>query len=331
MLVIIPPLSLLAGAGWWWGWQGASGPQPAGNRPLALSNGRRLLVVFLALPVLWFTFQSLSNLYDDPAYARADYRGIAQQIKDEAQPNAAVLLNAANQWEVFTYYHQEGQPGSAAAVFPIPRSYPDPGAIDEELRQIAADYDRIYALFWGEAQRDPNRLVERWLEENAFKAREQWVGDVRFVTYAVAEGQDPEMEVATDLRWGESIELQGYTIQPDALAAGDIAQITLFWQTDETLTERYKVFIHLVDEQGRLVAQSDSEPGGGLVLTTIWQPSQTVKDNHGLLIPLDTPDGRYTILLGLYPLGDPANRLSVETADGPVDAYPLGTIDVGQG
>jgi hypothetical protein len=115
------------------------------------------------------------------------------------------------------------------------------------------------------------------------------------------------------------------------LAAGDIAQVTLFWRSDESLTERYKVFVHLVNDQGQLVAQHDSEPGGGLVLTTTWQPGETVIDNHGLLVPIGAASGRYTALVGLYPLGDPANRLEVETATGPADAYPLGTILVGDG
>src|SRR5690606_15390161 len=116
----------------------------------------------------------------DAAYARTDYRAMAAQIAAEAHPNAGVILNAANQWEVFTYYHRDGAP-----VYPIPRGQPQEAQIAQELAQIAARHERLYALFWGEAERDPQRLVERWLDANSFKAREAWVGDVRFVTYAV--------------------------------------------------------------------------------------------------------------------------------------------------
>ena len=196
MLVIIPPLCLLAGAGWWWGWFGkpsdALDPTPA-NPASSLAQGiRRPLLIALSLAILWGTFQSLSNMYTDPSYARADYRAMAAQIATEAHPNAAVVLNAANQWEVFTYYHEAGPQANGAPVFPLPRGYPDPKIIDDELSDIIAEHDRIYALFWGEAERDPQRLVERWLDSHAFKARDEWVGDVRFVTYAVARvpGQD---------------------------------------------------------------------------------------------------------------------------------------------
>jgi hypothetical protein len=87
--------------------------------------------------------------------------------------------------------------------------------------------------------------------------------------------------------------------------------------------------LHLGDSQGQIVAQRDSEPGGGLALTTTWLPGETIVDHHGLLIPLGTPSGEYRLLLGLYELADPAARLTVETSGGTTDAFPLGTIVVG--
>ena len=94
------------------------------------------------------------------------------------------------------------------------------------------------------------------------------------------------------------------------------------------LQNRYKVFLHLLDENGTLVSQRDSEPGGGLALTTTWQPGTVVLDNHGLLLPSELPSGRYQLLLGLYDLANPANRLPITTPDGVTDAYLLATITV---
>lgn len=333
LLVIIPSLCLLAGAGWWWGWHRTRGVLARRSKTDAGASSakiaRRLALIVLAVTILWGSYQSLRNMYYEPEYARADYRAIAAQIASENRPYAAVVLNAANQWEVFTYYHQEGAP-----VFPIPRGYPDPAVIDDELSDIIANHERIYAIFWGEAQRDPQRLVERWLDANTFKAREEWIGDVRFVTYAVAGSPalgEPveELVEATDLRWGDAIQLAGFTLSSAELTAGDIVKVALSWQNDRPLPERYKVFLHLVDSQGQIVAQRDSEPGGGLALTTTWLPGETIVDHHGLLIPLGTPSGEYRLLLGLYELADPAARLTVETSGGTTDAFPLGTIVVG--
>jgi hypothetical protein len=269
---------------------------------------------------------SLKNLYTNPAYARADYRGLAARIEADNHPDAGIILNAPNQWEVFTYYHREGAP-----VYPLPAgiSRPTPEGIDEKLSEIAAQHDRLYAIFWGETQRDSERLIERWLDEHAFKATDEWVGDVRFVTYAVPDEAATEMATAVYLSFGQHITLNGYTLNDDQFVPGDIVQVTLFWQTAEPLNQRYKVFLHLIDASGQTIAQRDSEPGGGLNLTTIWQPGQVISDNHGLLIPAGVPPGQYTILLGLYDIADPTARLPITTNEGIHEVISLVTFQLG--
>ncbi|MCP4423417.1 MAG: DUF2723 domain-containing protein [Chloroflexi bacterium] len=282
-----------------------------------------LLSGALILIVLWGNGRSLANLYYNPAFARADYRGMAARITAENHPNAGVILDAPNQWEAFTYYHRDGAP-----VYPLPKGRPLPDRIDAELTAIAACHSRLYAIFWGEAQRDPERLVERWLDERAFKATDEWIGDVRFVTYAVPDEPATEVETAVSLTFGDMITLNGYTLAGDVLAPGDILQITLFWETAVPLTTRHKIFLHLVNKNGELIAQRDSEPGGGLNLTTNWLPGEQVVDNHGILIPADATDGVYQLFLGLYPLTDPNGRLPIQTDAGVLDAYPLATITI---
>ncbi|HRQ37419.1 MAG TPA: glycosyltransferase family 39 protein [Chloroflexota bacterium] len=285
----------------------------------------------LALPILLIgaltlgTLSSLRNLYTNPTYARADYRNMAARILADNHPDAGIILNAPNQWEVFTYYYPDD-----TAVYPLPegRSHPTPEAIDTALAAITAQHDRLYAIFWGDAQRDPERLIERWLDAHAFKARDEWVGDVRFVVYAVPPAPATTMDTAVAIPFGDSITLEGYTVKGTALQPGDILQVTLFWQTAVPLDQRYKVFLHLIGPNGRLVTQRDSEPGGGLNLTTIWQPGETVIDNHGLLLPADLPPGPYTLLLGLYDIADPTARLPVLTSTGETDTLPMAEITV---
>lgn len=291
----------------------------------AATRWARPFLALLLLPVLWGSIHSLKNLYTNPAYARADYRYMANRILAEGHPNAGIILNAPNQWEVFTYYYPDEN-----VVYPLPtgRRQPDPAVIDEQLDAIAARHDRLYAIFWGEAQRDPQRLVERWLDNHTFKATDEWVGDVRFVAYAVPPEPAAEMQTRLNLRFGEHIYLKGYTLLAGKLAPGDIVPVTLFWETLSPLEQRYKVFLHLLDETGHVVAQRDSEPGGGLALTTTWQPGQTVVDNHGILLPAAIPAGNYRLLLGLYDFADPAARLSITTGQGVVDAFLLATVAV---
>jgi mannosyltransferase len=345
ILVVIPPLCLLAGPGWLWGWKWTFDRSHSGDRAsesgigstssedasvgYGLRLAARILMLVAAGAVLVGSGRSLLNMYFDADYARADYRGVAELIAKESEPNAAIVLNAANQWEVFTYYHQEG-----AQVYPLPRGYPDPAIIDQELSDIASKHSRIYALFWGEAERDPQRLVERWLDANSFKARDEWMGDVRFVTYAVPSftGELVELDNITvkGAQFGDSIQLESVRMDDGDPQPGDIIQIQLNWRTSELLDERYKVFLHLVNSDGAIAAQRDSEPGGGLALTTTWEPGVIVTDNHGILVPFGTPSGQYSLLVGLYDTFDPSARLPVTTLDGVRDSLLLATIEVGE-
>jgi len=219
----------------------------------------------------------------------------AARIGADAQANAGVILNAPNQWEVFTYYHRDGAP-----VYPLPLQGMTADDVAAELSAIAATHDRLYVIYWGDAQQDPQRWVERWLDEHTFKATEEWVKDVRFAVYAVPDEPATEMATAVAIPFGDAITLQGYTLGETTLSPGEIAQVTLFWQTAVPLDQRYKVFLHLVGKDGLPVAQRDSEPGGTLKPTNTWPPGETISDNHGLLIPADLPPGEYELRAGMY-------------------------------
>lgn len=60
----------------------------------------------------------------------------------------------------------------------------------------------------------------------------------------------------------------------------NVPQLELFWQIDGVIGESYRVFVHLVDESGAIVNQSDGEPGGWARPTTSWIPGEFVRDMH---------------------------------------------------
>lgn len=255
---------------------------------------------------------ALANLYGDPAFARADYRAIAARIAADDR-NTAVLLVAPNQWEVFTYYHRDGAP-----VYPLPRGQPDPALVEPELAAIAAAHERLYVLYWGEGQRDPQGVIARWLDANTFKASEEWVGDVRLASYAVAPAAavPPTPSGATFAALdGETITLREFAVWPPTARPGDVVGVRLVWSADATPARATKVFLHLLAADGRLVAQRDGEPGGGQRPTTSWAAGEAIRDNHGLLLPPDLPPGQYELRLGLYDALDPAARLPVNGGD----------------
>lgn len=281
------------------------------HRALGFSMG---IVWFMLSGYVLMTLAGFRAMNNDPAYQRADYRGMAARISAENHPNAGIILNAPNQWEVFTYYHQD-----AAPVYPLPRSY-DFAAVQSELETIAATHERLYVLYWGDALQDPEHWVENWLADNAFKASEAWVQDVRFAVYALPQRAELPMNSA-EINFGDQIELIESGINKTEFLAGDVIQTAFTWRASQPLASRYKLFIHLLDANGQLVAQNDSEPNP---MTIDWQ-AQAIGTQHGLLIPPDLPEGSYRLTIGWYDVANPADRLPISAE---VTTHEVATVQI---
>jgi len=307
--------ALLMGRGVWMLWT-----LKISARSALAKNAPRFAAIAGFLGLIATLWAGVTPLYHHPDFQRADYRGIASSISANVQPDDAVILDAPNQEEVFRYYYR-----GAAPIYPLP---PGLGGNDDEtralVRDIIADHRRIFVLFWGETERDPNRVVESTLDGESYEARSDWYGDVRLERYVTP--IEPTIIRDSDARFGESITLESYALSADSVQPEDVLQLRLTWQTDAPLETRYKVFVQLLNANGVLVAQRDSEPGGGLALTTTWKTGESIIDNHALLLPDNLSPANYTLIIGLYNIDNPQQRLPV----GDVDYLTLGEISVGQ-
>jgi hypothetical protein len=265
---------------------------------------RRINVILVALMIVGM-IQPLRALYTD--FARDDYRAMAAQIEADRRPGDAIILDAPNQAEVFSYYYDGDAP-----VYQFPRGL---GGDDVQTRadvlDVIAQHQRIFVLFWGETERDPNRIVQGTLDENAYPVASEWFGDVRLALYAVLAEPPAEPQVQLGAQFGDSITLEGYALSNENPQAGDALGVTLFWTTNMPLDIRYKVTVQLLAPDGYLISQHDSEPGNNRILTTMWTPDSVVIDPHGLSVPSDIAPGDYTLLIGLYDINNPLNRLPV--------------------
>ncbi len=88
----------------------------------------------------------------------------------------------------------------------------------------------------------------------------------------------PADRLSSPVSFGGAFDLIGVTpvVTPDGL------QVTLWWQARVETSTKYTVFIHLLDQQGQIITQSDSPPAQGLSPTTIWQAGDIVRDTYRL-------------------------------------------------
>jgi len=122
--------------------------------------------------------------------------------------------------------------------------------------------------------------------------------------------ETPAPEHVQAAQFGPAVDLAGYDLAeagPDSLAAKDMRhlEVTLYWNARQTPDKNYRVFVHLLDAEGQIVAQHDGTPGDGELPALGWLPGEYVADTHRLAWPSALPAGAYRLLVGLY---DPATR-----------------------
>jgi hypothetical protein len=90
--------------------------------------------------------------------------------------------------------------------------------------------------------------------------------------------------------FGNQLALLGYNQTGDSL--------TFYWQALAPMSQDYTAFVHLLDEQGNLLAQHDGQPQAGDYPTSIWAAGEIVTDT--ITLPIPAGDSPYQLAIGVY-------------------------------
>ncbi|MYD09947.1 MAG: hypothetical protein F4X02_07865 [Chloroflexi bacterium] len=292
-------VALLLGRGAWMLWT-----LEIRSRSTFLRALSRIVTAAAFGALLLLQIEGLGALYHGAEFQRDDVRGLVARIESDLKADDAIVVSAAGFSEVFAYYYQ-----GAAPVYGLPASS-DGAETRTQVLEIIAAHDRLHVIFYGAEEQDPERIIESTLNLNAFEISDSWVDDMRFAQYKG--GAVPLIQQRAGFLFGEGITLESYALGARVVTPGDVLPAQLTWRANAALGRRYKVFLQLLDEDGRLAAQRDSEPAGGSAKTTSWPVDETIVDNHALAVPRDLPAGDYTLIAGLYDISDPSARLPVE-------------------
>lgn len=107
----------------------------------------------------------------------------------------------------------------------------------------------------------------------------------------------PDIDQTAEATFGFA-QLDGYTLSE--LTDEAPLTLTLLWQALEPTDINYRVFVHLRDAAGQIVAQSDGEPAQWARPTRGWLTDEYIVDEHSLTLPPDLAAGEYQINVGLY-------------------------------
>ncbi|MDI9547235.1 MAG: phospholipid carrier-dependent glycosyltransferase [Chloroflexota bacterium] len=132
--------------------------------------------------------------------------------------------------------------------------------------------------------------------------------------------EQPDLEVAAPAHFVDAGDLDEISLLGARTSTATLdglspsLDLTLVWQAQTSPHGNYKAFVHLLDAEGAIVAQSDATPGPDYP-TNRWLAGEVVLDSHQLELPSGLTPGVYTVVTGLY---DPisAERLNASADDG---------------
>ena len=83
--------------------------------------------------------------------------------------------------------------------------------------------------------------------------------------------------------------LEGFSVGQTVISPDDKLDLTLVWRALRTPETSYRVFTHLLDADGKVIAQQDGFPVNSTRLTTSWVPDEYIVDPYTLEF---LPEGR---------------------------------------
>ncbi len=132
----------------------------------------------------------------------------------------------------------------------------------------------------------------------------------------------PPVQCPVIVAFGEAITLVGYDLEAESPGL----TVTLFWKTASYVGVGYKVFVHLSDADGELLAQSDGVPAGWRRSTQSWIPGEFISDAHMIPVLHATLSDAKFVNVGLY--DESGRRLTTMTGSDHF-AIELGDIAAG--
>lgn len=246
---------------------------------------------------------------------------LVQHLEKYAQPGDAVVFHA--NWQIG--YFKGHFRGESVTTYTLEE-------IKAPLPPSLLSHKRMWLAMLSAGRHDPLYPLERWLDINWVRLGEWQLSENRTILYAQAPGGDwqPAAAEFRDVDDEPALRLAGVRLSSTELTGGEALTVALRWEPAKDLSQRYTVFLHLLDSHDKHVAGHDSEPLAALRPTNEWRLGDVIEDHRGFLTPIDLPRGDYRLVMGLYPTGSPEGlpRLSGVGLSGPGQTAVLGALKV---
>ena len=270
------------------------------------------------------------------------FRARMEYLQAHARPDDGLLLHGPWQALLLTYY----TPG------PLKSYTVEDGPIEEVLTDIFDAHDRVWVSYNSVEPVDPDWLVSRWLHEHTHQV---WAeGDLTLYYAAPAqglppdligdssEGSGPEMTALpfqaflpavvhggvdgyeqverVDVHFGEQLRLEGVALANLKPIAGDAVLLLTQWRVLQDIPHGLVMRLELVGPAGQVWGEYLFRVGPSHVPTQGWSAGETFVERRGIVVPIGTPPGDYTLRVRVFP---PEGDEWLPEGDSPFEVGPV--------
>ncbi|MBN1286202.1 MAG: glycosyltransferase family 39 protein [Anaerolineae bacterium] len=283
------------------------------------AQSRKRLALAVLAGLLTVCGAALLHHYADPAFRKSPgWRELAAYLEARAAPGDLLVQNEPD--PAVGYYY-----GGEHIIAPL-HADASPADTAAQLANALKDHGAIWflpALSW-----DPAQTALYWLETNAQRIIDGWVGGFRvqqWRAWTVAPAERSAY-IPVDIRAGDFARIAGYAVYPAqtggvvGIAPGAALTLLLYWEPRAAAPVDYTAFAHLIGPANPatgtpLWAQDDHPPQHGRAATSTWVPGVLLRDVFTIDLT-GVPPGDYAVQVGLY---DPASkeRVALTAGDAP--------------
>jgi len=279
--------------------------------------------------------------------SKEEYRQPARLIERNERVGDVILVNGPESLTAFMHYYRGELP-----VVALPEGGLSLEQLDQRLRRLAAQYDRIWLLRARTEVSDPQRRVQHWFQKQTMQLLYKGYPSSGFyIALSAHLAKSPLVDRPIQGQrgiWDRILALKDFSLryrdtagrvqvlaaaeaqaakERDPIPAGKVLSAELFLEPLDHL-EDYKTSLRLVRE-GIVWAQKDQLPFMYFA-TSEWPVNKVVRYEPDVPIPVGTPPGRYALQLWFYRVQD-GTSLEFYTPEGECLPYaPLGWVFVGK-
>ncbi|HEX2911994.1 MAG TPA: glycosyltransferase family 39 protein [Chloroflexia bacterium] len=288
--------------------------------PVALLGGVATLVF---AGVALFSF----NYSDTPQ--KEDWRESMRWLQSQLRPGDEIIVLPGYLKTAVDYYLKPGD----VPVYTIPQDlidgHDDPALVSYLSAEngIIRNHERAWIITSPERyiKDDPKEYVKKvWFDNNTwtFHDPKVYLGVTIYgYTFKQIPGTNadyypPEAGGKTSLKFGSSLQLEGFNVVPvvgpdrSQASYDQYLHLTLYWRKIAPDDTDYEMTVRLLDKNGQDTGTNyTAQPLAGYYPTGKWKVHEAVRDYRDLYIHV--PPGQYRLEITAYPAGQPEKALTV--------------------